>query len=102
MKAGPIIVTETSLQRSPLTELDPRPLFSLVSRRVHAEEKHLHTLLARNFHKLDRIIRGEIEVQLTKVRTDFQGTNETTIDGDSQFLRLVLARLTDRKSKRLD
>src|ERR1051325_10615610 len=99
MQAGSVIVTETSLERSSLTEFDPRPLFSLVSCRVHAEEQHLHTLLARNFHKLDRIVRCEIQVQLAQVRTDFQRANRTAIDRNSQLLRFVLARLTQAMGK---
>src|SRR5215813_7219821 len=99
MQAGSVVVTETGLERSSFAEFDPRPLFGLTGRRVHAKEKHLHALLARNFHKLDRIVRRDIEVQLTQVRTDLQRTNQKTVDCNPQFLWLMLARLTQAMSK---
>src|SRR5689334_14940435 len=99
MQARSVLVTEASLDRSAFTEFNPRPLLRLISRRVDAKEQHLHTLLARNFHKLDRIVRREIEVQLAQVRTDLQRANQKTIDGNPQFLRFVFARLTQTMGK---
>src|SRR5689334_14692631 len=80
-----ILSAERGLERSSLAELDPRPLFSLRSHRIDAKEKHLHTLLAGNFHELSRIVRREIEVQLTQVRTHFQWADQGAIDRDAQF-----------------
>ena len=56
------------------------PLFALRSERIDAEEKHLHSLLARNLDKLDWITRREIEIQFTQVRANFQRTHEEAID----------------------
>ena len=78
-----------------------RPLFALRSERIDAEEKHLHSLLARNLDKLDRITLGEIEIQFAQIGTNFQRTHEEAIDRDSQFLGFVFVCLAQTTLKLL-
>src|SRR5262245_16847205 len=99
MKDWSVLIAETSFERSSLAEFNPRPLIGLSGHRIDAEEKHLHTLFARNFNELDGVIRREIKVQLTQIRTDLQRTDQKTIDRDAQLLRLVFVCLSQTMSK---
>src|SRR5215213_4511339 len=65
VKAWSVFIPKTSLKRSTFTQLDPRPLLSLRCTGVDTEEEELHSLLTPNFHKLRRVVRRQVKIQLT-------------------------------------
>src|SRR5215208_174112 len=90
VKAWTVLGSKTSLEETSFTQLDPCPLLTLRFAWIDAEEKELHSLLTANFDTLSRFLRCQIEVQLTRLRTNLEGAHEETVNGDTQFKRLVL------------
>src|SRR5215208_4284919 len=90
VKAWTVLSFKTSLEETAFAQLDPCPLLRLRFGWIDAEEKELHSLLTANFDTLSWFFRCQVEVQLTRLRTNLEGAHEKTVDRDTQFKRFVL------------
>src|SRR5215212_1543094 len=90
VKAWTVLGSKTSLEETSFTQFDPCPLLTLRLAWIDAEEKELHSLLTANFDTLSWFLRCQVEVQLTRLRTNLEGAHEETVNRDTQFMRFVL------------
>src|SRR5829696_2185366 len=90
VKAWTVLGSKTSLEETSFTQLDPCPLLTLKFAWIDTEEKELHSLLTANFDTLSWLLRCQVEVQLTRLRTNLEGAHKETINRDTQFMRFVL------------
>src|ERR1051325_1279545 len=99
MQTRPGLILVRSLEQPAFTQFDRRPLFIPGPVCIDTEKQQLDPLLAEDLHKLDGILRRQVEIYLAQLGAHLYRTDAHAVNRDAQLLWLVFVRLAQPARK---